>query len=272
VELTRELSLVQLPADQVEAYTRACDPAHFDFPYALNDSQRYSFVRTPAPTEHGGFRWDQDELIQTAIQLSRYVVLNAHCTEVAARRIEGLPPGRVQIAALDTHARFYAFKVPTDARDWLDQDDAEALGGLLRLFLDSRERLPTRITRAMWLCEWSFGARYTEIAIGHVVTALEALLKTGKYGSTLQFRRRVPALARALGIPGVTARRAQRFYNARSRAVHGLRVPVTVLTPATQELDAMQRLLMMALRRAIEDQEFRSSFKSGPAVSRRWPL
>jgi hypothetical protein len=145
-----------------------------------------------------------------------------------------------QIVALDPDLRFYAFRVPTGERDWLTHDDAEALARLVRAYLDVRGKLPRRVPRAMWLCEWNSRTQYTELAIGHVVTALEALLKTDRRGATRQFKRRVPRLARTVGIEGVTARRAKRFYNARSRAVHGLGVPVTMVTPATRELAAMQ--------------------------------
>jgi hypothetical protein len=87
-----------------------------------------------------------------------------------------------------------------------------------------------------------------------------------------QFKRRVPLLARELDITGVTARRAQRFYGARSTTVHGGALRVTTLAPANRELGAMQRLLQRALRRAIEEPAFRSTFRSAPAVRAEWSV
>ena len=272
VSLTNELQIVRLSRAEVEEYQRACHPANLNFRPVYNASQRYSFVRHPAPTTKGGHNWDPDALIQRTLALSRYIVINAHCTEFAARRIEGLTAAGPEIVALDPDLRFYAFRVPTGERDWLTHDDAEALGRLARAYLDVSGELPRRVQRAMWLCEWSFRMQYTELAIGHVVAALEALLKTDRHGATQQFKRRVPRLARAVGIRGVTARRAERFYNARSRAVHGLGVPVTMVTPATTELVAMQRLLATALRTAIEDPSFRRTLRSAPSVRHSYPV
>jgi hypothetical protein len=272
VRLTDELWLSRLPRADVEEFVRACRPAHLNFRFVDNVRERYAFVRSPGPTSAGVHNWDPDGLLQRAIALSRYIVLNAHCTEFAARRIEPNAQGMRQIVALDPEHRFYAFRVPTGDRDWLTRADAEALGDLIRAYLDVTGKLPARVQRAMWLCEWSFRAQYAEIAIGHAVTAIEALLKTDRHGATRQFKRRVPLLAQSLGVRGVTARRAEAFYNARSRAVHGLQIPVTTFTPATRELASMRSLLTLALRRSIEDRPFRSTFQSAPSVRAAYPL
>jgi hypothetical protein len=68
----------------------------------------------------------------------------------------------------------------------------------------------------------------------------------------------------------MTRRRAAAFYGRRSRAVHGRHVRVDTFNPATRELAAMQRLLTAALRKAIEDREFRALF-TGPKIEARWP-
>jgi hypothetical protein len=124
---------------------------------------------------------------------------------------------------------------------------------------------------AIWFCEWSFRTYYVEIASVHVVTALQSLLKVRRYAATAQFVTRVPALARAVaaGISGMTRRRADAFYNRRSRLVHGRGMSVHTFDPATRELAAMQRLLTTALRKAIEDRDFASMF-TGPKIERRW--
>lgn len=232
---------------------------------------RYAFVRHPAPaTLQELHRFDPDDALHQALAMSRYVVLNAHCTDVAARRIQGLRPHADQAAAVPPGNRFYAWRVLDGSRAYLTQDDARQLGILLAAFRRDRDRLPPRVWNAVWYCEWSFRTYYMEIASVHVDTALESLLKVMRGDATAQFVTRVPALALAVGIAGVTRRRADAFYGRRSRSVHGGAVRLDTFNPATRELAAMQRLLTAALRKAIEDREFRALF-TGPKIEARWP-
>jgi len=202
------------------------------------------------------------------------VVSNSHCTDYAARRVEGLAaPDSVQIAALLSPGRFYAFHPATDEPDWLDHAQAEHLGRLLRSYLRVERSLPKRIKRAMQMLEFSYRTQFYEIAYVHVVTGLEALLKTDRYrAATEQFKRRVPMLAQELVITGMTVRRAERFYRARSASVHGGGLCVTTIAPANRELAAMQHVLAGALARAIEDREFSLLFRSAPTVRATWPV
>ena len=61
-------------------------------------------------------------------------------------------------------------------------------------------------------CEESFRTRFTEVACVDVVTAMESLLKVGRHRATAQFTTRVPALAREVGVAGITRRMADAFY------------------------------------------------------------
>jgi hypothetical protein len=215
--------------------------------------------------------FDPDGLLHDAVMLSRYLVLNSHCTETAARRIEGLQPHGVEIVALAAESRFYAWSVRDGSRTLLTPQDARELGPLLATYRRDHQRLPPRVRLAIWFCEMSFRTRYYEIACVHVVTAMEALLKVRKHDATAQFGTRVPALARAVGITGMTKRRAEAFYGRRSRSVHGRLLRVDTFVPATRELAAMQRLLTAALRKAIEEPGFRALF-TDPKIEQRWPV
>jgi hypothetical protein len=272
VQLLPDLRLTRLPMAEALAYQQACEPRHLDFtPADPGGGHRYAFVRHPAPaTLQTLHNFDPDDVLHQALALSRYFALNAHCTDVAARRIEGPQPHPLQITAVLPSNRFYAWRVLDGTRAYLTQRDAEQLGTLLTMLRRDRKRLPPRVWNAIWYCEASFRTYYMEIASVHVVTALESLLKVREHRATAQFVTRVPALARALGIAGMTRRRAKAFYGRRSRSVHGRHI-VTTFDPATRELAAMQRLLTAALRKAIEDREFRTTF-TGPKIEQRWPV
>lgn len=255
------------------SYMDACDPAGLNFKSTRQFGQRYAFVRQPAPTQPSLFHVDADGRIALALQLSRYVILNSHCTEVAARRLTNYFPGPDQIAPLRNEYRFYAFHALKDgARDWLTDEDARSLGALLRRFASEREQFPERVLRAMTRCEESFRTPFTETAAVGVVTALESLLKTKRGDATRQFRVRVPAMARELGLAGITKRRAERFYNFRSRSVHGSPTLVRAGGRANAEVRAFEVVLTQALRRAIEDPAFRRVFTTKTTVAERWPV
>jgi hypothetical protein len=244
VQLLPDLRLMRLPTEEAHTYQQACEPRHFNYEAAdPGGGHRYAFIRHPAPaasvqTLHN---FDIDDVLHLAIALSRYFVLNGHCTETAVRRIEGMEPSLVISAVLPTN-RFYAWRVLDGSRAYLTQQDAQQLGPLLATLIRDRERLPPRIWNAIWFCEESFRTRFTEVACVDVVTAMESLLKVGRHRATAQFTTRVPALAREVGVAGITRRMADAFYARRSRSVHGRRVRVDTFAPATRDLAAMQRL------------------------------
>lgn len=273
VELLPDLRLTRLSMEEARALQEACEPKHFHFnPVGDGGGHRYAFVRHPAPaTLQQLHQFDPDDVLHTALALSRYFVRNSHCTQVAARRIEGMRLNPVVISAVDPADRFYAWRVIDGSRAYLTHNDAEQLGVLLATLLRDRHRLPPRVWNAMWFCELSFRTYYYDVAHVHVVTALESLLKVGRGNATAQFATRVPALAREIGITGMTSRGAEAFYGRRSRSVHGRALRVDAFDSATRQLATMQRVLMTTLRKAIEDHEFRAIF-TAPRIEERWPV
>lgn len=273
VQLLPDLQLRRLSRAEVREYIAACQPKDLHFKGYGDDAHRYAFVRHPVETSlneiHG---FDRDGVMHAALALSRYLVLNSHCTQYAVRRIEGVYDDHpVQIKSVDPENRFYAWRVVDGSRGSLTQDQAKALGPLLTTYVADRDRLPPRVRTAIWFCEYSFRQSYYEVAMAHVVTGLEALTKVDRRDASRQFRTRVPALAREVDVPGVTMAKARQFYRRRSQTVHGQRLKVSTATPATRDLALMQRLLTSVLRQAIEDRQFRAHF-TGPKIKVRWPI
>src|SRR4051794_33201107 len=90
VQLLPDLQLTRLPMNDALAYEQACETRHLNYKWAGADGgHRYAFVRHPAPaTVQTTDGFDTDDVLHMALALSRYIVLNAHCTECAVRRIE----------------------------------------------------------------------------------------------------------------------------------------------------------------------------------------
>lgn len=272
IQLLPNLRLTRLSTDEVREYAHACEPHHLNFHPYVNDGHRYAFVRDDAPASLNTLHnFDPDGVLHAGIAMSRYLALNAHCTELAVRRIEGLGRKPLEIAAVPPENRFYSWRPLDGSRTHLTQEDAKELGPLLATYVRDQDRLPPRVQRAIWFCETSFRTRYYEVAYVHVVTALEALLKVGQYAATAQFVGRVPPLAREVGISGITKRRARAFYGRRSRSVHGRQLRLDTFDPAIRELAVMQRFLTKVLRKTIEDRAFRARF-TGPKIEKYWPV
>jgi hypothetical protein len=274
VELMPDLWLEQLPHAEAEACIEACQERGLNFDGGKRQfRQLYSFARRNAP-EGALFTFDSDQMVETALQLSRLIVLNSHCTEWAVRVLRDYFPAaqNPQLVPARCSRRFFAFHVLTGERDWLTQDDAEALGRLLRRHAEVKDDLPERVTNGMWMAEWGARVPYFQPALVNTVTCLEALLKTDRPKLKAQFVARTCALAEELEVDGITVEAADALYEARSDTVHGGFVRIEKDSPEALRLVVFQKLLMKSLRRAIEDSVFCERFRSADAVRDFWPV
>jgi hypothetical protein len=148
IQLLPDLRLMRLPTAEALEYQQACEPRHLHFmPADPGGGHRYAFIRHPAPaTLQTLHNFDPDDVIHQALALSRYFVLNAHCTDVAARRIEGLRPDPLQITAVLPSNRFYAWRVLDGTRGYLTQRDAAQLGPLLATLGVALDETAERVT------------------------------------------------------------------------------------------------------------------------------
>jgi hypothetical protein len=274
VELMPGLLLEQLPHDEAETYIEACQERGLNFEGGKRQfRQLYSFARLNAPAQ-ALFTFDSDQVVETAMQLSRLIVLNSHCTEWSIRVLRDYFPagGNPQLVPARCSRRFFAFRVITGERDWLTQDDAKALGRLLCRHAEVKDDLPERVTNGMWMAEWGTRLPYFQPALVNTVTSLEALLKTDRPKLKAQFVTRTCALAEELAVDGVSDAAADALYEARSDTVHGGFVRIEKDSPEALRLVAFQKLLMKTLRRAIEDEEFCKRFQSARTVREHWPI
>lgn len=271
IHLSEGLSLERLPSEMAEEVLDAATPRGRDFDATRQFSQRYAFVRHHAPAEPT-FTFDSDGLLQTALQLSRLVVPNAHDTDYAVRIIDSFYITRPHvIVPLEPHARFFAFTAGEPPRAWLTDAEGRDLANLLTRFLDVRDGLSSRVKHGLWLAEWGARLPYLQLAVINTVTALEALVTTDRSRLRAQFKHRSRAVADELGRE-IDDALLDRQYSARSEAVHGAFVPVDEPDTQTDELAQLQRVLQLALRRAIEDDDFAAIFASADTIRERWPL
>ncbi|MBX5473740.1 MAG: hypothetical protein IRZ20_01835 [Thermoleophilia bacterium] len=277
-ELAPHLTLERLPDEDAELVINACSPrGHFFIP-VRGCGQLYSFILEvdPAVYEDRPYTWDEDHLIFYAMVLSRLIRDNGYSLEYAARIVDHEDGARQVIpfrsGFLETH------RLRND-RDWLTASEACALRSLLAAWLRVKDELPWRVVHPLNVSEDAIRLPFIERALLLIVIGLEGLLRSQPRFSARQFRTRLPKLADEVGIAGVDESYAKELYKARSEAAHGAQVwtprdqqpaPTNVLVQDL--LPLAQDLLRAAIRRAIEDAEFRAVFRSDAAVDARWPI
>ncbi len=255
--------------DDPETFMLACEARGENFNPKRQFGQRYSFIRRDAPGD--ACNWDADTSMHAIVALSRLILSNAYSTTYAARIEEASGSRPREVVPVHEPTRFEAWVPAPTRRDWLDHEEALALAALAARYWKSGGTLPRRISNALWLCEYGYRIYWADVRWPHTVTALEALLSTDRKNLRAQFVKRSTAMAAEFGLTGFDEHFAHRAYTARSEAVHGSRVRFEDNSKAANELDLLETLLRCALRKAIEDEQFRSSF-TDEGVRQRWPV
>lgn len=292
IDLGCGIAIADLDRDTAELVMNACTPRGHYFVPVRQFGQRYSFVKEVSldELEQRHFAWDTDGTLDDALTLSRLIRDNGYSTEYAARLIDYEDGQRCIVYVL--HRKDKAIWRLRRDREWLDAAEGRELAGLLAAYWECREELPPRVRRAMWRMAYVPRIRWADIVVPILVSGLEALLKIGRRDLTEQFKKRAPALAADLGVDGLSEDLAERLYDGRSDWVHGSHVQLFAgpsagaETPGEEEPEGpqssdersaftevalLQDVLRGAVRRAIEDSEFRQVFVADESIAERWP-
>jgi hypothetical protein len=279
VRISPELVVSRLEPRFLRRLAVACKPT--GFPPAGERIELgwwpYAFVRTdppPSVERDSGLRtwWDEDQVIRTAVALSRLVWANGVSPEYAGRCERR---GAELVRIVPAEGAPSAYVADPSRRPWLTEAELIQLRTLMEHYRASDSTLPRpgRVRNALWFAEYAAETYFAELRWAHVVTALEALLNTSDDKATKQFKVRFTALANELGFGWVTGSRADRIYDARSRVVHGeTELFGTALgkDDATASLARVEEVLRAALRRAIEDPEFQRTFDDAASIEARF--
>jgi hypothetical protein len=116
VTLMPGLLLEQLPHAEAEIYIDACQERGLNHDGGTRHfGQLYSFARLRAP-EEALYTFDSDQMVETAIQLSRLIVLNSHCTEWGCPSPAQLPPRGRAAATRPRALQPTLLRIPRDHR------------------------------------------------------------------------------------------------------------------------------------------------------------
>lgn len=287
IELGQSIRIERLNDDTAELVMNACQPrGHYFFP-VRQFGQVYSFVRHMPPTEHeeNPYRWDPNGLLQHALMFSRLIRDNGYSTQYAAR-ITDYEDEQQQVVYLPWSQDSIIFRLRRD-REYLDGPEAEELAALLGAYWETINGLPGRVEEAIWRVAITPRFQNGRAVNSYLCSGLEALLKTGQGPVTKQFKRRVRLLASELGVEGIDKKFLRRIYKERSDWVHGSTLLYTsarldeeagaeksVIDPGIDLADIvlLQDLLRKAVRRCVEDADFRATFATDKAIQKRWAI
>lgn len=222
----------------------------------------YAFVRD-APA---GDRWDGDQSLQIAVALSRLCHPTSIGLEFAARVFA---PGErhttdyvVEPSLIAGHGN-QAFIPDPDSRNWLSPADVADLP----VMIDAFGSAPDRVQRAAWFHEYASRTEHVPVRLTLAVTGIEALVHVERQRSTRQFVAGACGLALDAGLTFSEAD-ATSAYDQRSRSAHG----ATVLAEASPLLISVETILRAAIKRALVDPEYASTFGEDANIRTRFPL
>lgn len=272
IDLSQEIWLGPLELEAAKAIMDTCEPtASGVISPARPFAHLYAFVRE-LPGHADIYRWDHDNELTAIIGLSRLVHPTSVGFEYAAR--VGYEPDTVkriypaQIVGISKEV----FLSPNRTRDWLTEDDANAVRELVP---GLREELPKRVHNGLWHHEYALRTYYLDYRWALVCTGLEALVHN-RNRNTAQFTLRVPRLAAELGIH-ISEQEAVEAYDLRSRLAHGVSfISTAANTGSTSaQLDLYDRLedtLRLAVLRGMRDESFADILRDDAQIRKRWPI
>jgi hypothetical protein len=185
----------RLPNHEAEAVLDAVDPSGENHKPHRQWSELHTITRHVAPGPADDIPSDSYDVggeMRLVVALSRLIHDNHYCDEYAARIIEA--PARPRVIAPVRHLEGRLAYTLHSGRFWLADRDIPELERLLAFYRGAHAILPERVVRAFWQVERSVQMPFLADAAVHIVSGLEALLKTEQHRATAQFSGRTAML------------------------------------------------------------------------------
>jgi hypothetical protein len=273
VELGSGLWVGRLEGDLASALMDTCDPVLLGVLKPVRQYAQFCAYVRELDDHADLYRWDTDSRLQRCVGMSRLI----HPTTVGFRYAARIRSGSSLDALKIVPAEIYGVSVdvflsPNHERDWLTNDEAQCLAKLSAVSETLQQpAFPARVSRALWYFDYAQRTYHADLRWTLVATALEALVHTGKEGSTRHFRYRVPALASEVGPRLVTPTEADTAWGTRSRLSHGDGFLFSLPDADIALYDKLEDTLRLAILKAFLDPAFASVFTDDAQIAKRWP-
>ena len=219
------------------------------------------------------FQWDTDSQLNRCVGMSRLIRPTTVGFRYTARVRLISPSKELKIVPAEIHGLSPdVYLSPSHERDWLTDGEAQQLANLLVVSEQLQQpAFPPRVSRALWYFDYAQRTYYGDLRWTLIATALEALVHTGKSGSTRHFKNRVPALAKDVGAPTFTVDEADLAWDFRSRLSHGDGFLFSMPNADTALYDKLEITLRLAILKAFLDPAFAAIFTDDKEIAKHWP-
>lgn len=271
VQAVSDLYVQRLDLELAKAIMDTCEPKTLGLMAPVRQfAHMYGYVRE-LPPQTSVIGWDEDHRLSRLVAISRLIHPTSVGLRYAARVRQDddslrIVPAEIHGLALDT------FLSPTHKRDWLSKEEAK-----LAVEVDAQTEpltqpsFPRRVTRALWYFDYAQKTYYADLRWTLIATALEALIHTGKRGSTKHFTRRVPALAADVGAPALTTDECEAAYDYRSRLSHGDGFLSDMPAADITLYNKLEETLRLTILKAFREANFATIFLDDSQIAARWP-
>lgn len=270
IDLGHEVVITPISDTVINYITSFCEPHRLRaVPYELGVPVQFAFVRHfRGPS---GPTFDHDQRLLAALAVSRLVRPHSTGFELSARLFLTGEPETVDEAMTGPFKGPAAFAyVAAGLPDGISDRDAEEIAKLFDKYWTGQNDLPERVTRSFWRLEYAARSEYLEVRFLFVVSALEALLKTERHGSTKQFAERTLALAARYPSVKWSHADARRAFNLRSEMAHGHKV--TNADPDLTMYIEMEKLARFAIVESITTEALADVFRSDDGIRTMFPV
>jgi hypothetical protein len=264
------LYIERLDLELAKAIMDTCEPKTLGVMAPVRQfAHMYGYVRE-LPPQTSVIGWDEDHRLSRLVAISRLIHPTYVGLRYAARVSQDndslrIVPAEIHGLAPDT------FLSPNHKRDWLCQEEAK-----LAVAVDAQTEpltqpsFPRRVSRALWYFDYAQKTYYADLRWTLIATALEALIHTGKRGSTKHFTRRVPALAADVGAPALTTDECEAAYDYRSRLSHGDGFLSDMPAADITLYDKLEETLRFSILKAFTEPNFAQLFLDDATIAARW--
>lgn len=264
ISLQNDLWVGEIPYDESNIIMDSCEPKGLNFNPPRMYEQLYTFGRENAPDP---IIWDSDKKLQLCIALSRIVHPTNVSFQYSAKIIKDDNMNLIEIIPGPINGTgSNAFNSVT-GQNWLSESDGLELKNIVDLYFLNPLKEP--ISRALWYFEYASRLYELEVRWALISTGIESLIHTDKYSSTKQFYKRVPQLAKEVGIT-ITEDEARDMYDLRSTLVHGQNPGSSSMILTLYQ--SMEKILREVIKKSIIDSKFAFLLEDKNNIKCKWPV
>lgn len=274
------ISIYADKTDFLEQVFKACEPAGLNYGVKRQYYPSGAFVLDGIPIDSKyDYSWEEKPLwrgyhpLIICKSLSRLVHLTTVSLEYAARcffedeKLISIAPqnycGWATTAFLPM-----CEEEAVKQRSWFTAEELETLKKLFMEYLNGK--LPRRLSSLLWFYELAFSTDIRTVRWLFITQALQAAVSTDSMKVRQQFIKRLPELAKELGIP-IKKKETEDIWGYRNKVSHGGRLR-EANPEEFQLLQKAEEIIRRSIKKSLLDASFASIWGNEDVIQQKWPV